>query len=186
MMEKDRTPSNQPEKREEQDADDVIRAYEEGSAGAEPSAERQEEEDESADVPWYDQARQDTKEPAQAVLTGGDIDAAWDQASTLSGEETVGGSTPTPDQDIVEELGQALGVTYQDNEPLHPTEKIEQRDVDRWELNPASSEDYAERSRLPQDGPPGVPQPERAPKRAARKPAKRTGSAAKRKKKKAA
>src|SRR5512140_690281 len=43
-------------------------------------------------------------------LSGGDVDAGWDQADV--GEQTVGGDNATPDQDIVEELGQALGVTY--------------------------------------------------------------------------
>lgn len=73
-------------------------------------------------------------------LSGGDVDAAWDAAD--SGEETVGGSSPTPDQDRVDELGRAVGLTYSDTEPLHSTEKIERRDVDRWELDPASAEDY--------------------------------------------
>ena len=82
--------------------------------------------------------------PADAVLTGGDIDAAWDQASV--GEETVGGSAPTPDQDIVDEIGRAVGVNYEDSEPLDPEAKIERRDENRWELHPASSEDFAERT----------------------------------------
>jgi hypothetical protein len=76
-------------------------------------------------------------------LAGGDIDADWARADI--GEETVGGSAPTPDQDIVEELGEAVGLTYEDNEPLHTTEKIEERDRRRWELDPASSEDYNDR-----------------------------------------
>ena len=76
-------------------------------------------------------------------LSGGDIDADWAGADV--GDETVGGSSPTPDQDIVEELGAAIGLTYEDNEPLHTTEKVEQRDRKRWELDPASSEDYNKR-----------------------------------------
>lgn len=76
-------------------------------------------------------------------LSGGDIDAAWDQADV--GEETVGGSTPTPDQDVVDELGAAVGLTYEDNEPLSSAEKIEKRDRHRWELDPASSEGYQKR-----------------------------------------
>lgn len=79
-------------------------------------------------------------------LAGGDVDAAV--TDTGSGEEAVGGSTPTPDQDNVEEQGAALGVTYQPDEPLHTTEKIARRDDERWELNPASSEDFAERRNL--------------------------------------
>jgi len=80
-----------------------------------------------------------------AVISGGDLDAAWDRAD--EGEETVGGSAPTPDQDVVEELGKAVGITYEDNEPLKGAEKVEKRDRRRWDLDPASSEDYAERQR---------------------------------------
>src|SRR5574342_494736 len=43
-------------------------------------------------------------------LSAGDLDADW-QSADQGGEETVGGSTPTPDQDIVDELGRAVGVT---------------------------------------------------------------------------
>jgi len=76
-------------------------------------------------------------------LAGGDIDADWARADI--GEETVGGSAPTPDQDVVDELGEAVGLTYEDNEPLHTTDKVEERDRRRWELDPASSEDYNDR-----------------------------------------
>ena len=76
-------------------------------------------------------------------LSGGDIDAAWEDADV--GEETVGGTNPTPDQDIVDELGQAVGLTYEDNEPLQTDEKVAERDRHRWELDPASSEDYRNR-----------------------------------------
>ena len=79
------------------------------------------------------------------VLTGGDVDAAWDEVDV--GEETVGGSTPTPDQDRVDDLGRAAGVTYSDTEPLRPEEKEMERDEKRWEMDPASSPDYAERQR---------------------------------------
>lgn len=76
-------------------------------------------------------------------LSGGDVDAAWDSADV--GDETVGGSSPTPDQSVVEELGEAIGLTYEDNEPLHTADKISDRDRKRWELDPASSEDYKDR-----------------------------------------
>jgi ParB-like chromosome segregation protein Spo0J len=78
-------------------------------------------------------------------LSGGDVDAVADEGG--SGEETVGGSVATPDQDIVENLGRAAGVTYEDNEELKPVEKVKKRDRKRWELNPSSSEDYQERLR---------------------------------------
>lgn len=74
------------------------------------------------------------------TLSGGDIDAAWEDADV--GEESVGGGNPTPDQDEVDEIGKAMGVTFQDNEPLDFTEKLEKRDRDRWELDPASAEDF--------------------------------------------
>jgi hypothetical protein len=76
-------------------------------------------------------------------LSAGDIDADWARADI--GDETVGGSAPTPGQDIVERLGEAVGLTYEDNEPLQPTEKVRERDRHRWELDPASSEDYIDR-----------------------------------------
>ncbi len=79
------------------------------------------------------------------TLSGGDIDAAWDEANV--GEEAVAGGNPTPDQDVVEEIGEAMGLTYEDNEEIGMEEKLGKRDRDRWELNPVSSEDYAERSK---------------------------------------
>lgn len=72
-------------------------------------------------------------------ITGGDIDASW-QTANQAGEETVGGSVSTPDQDIVEELGEAAGLTYRDDEPLDYN-KVLERDRDRWELDPASALD---------------------------------------------
>jgi hypothetical protein len=92
-----------------------------------------------------DQLRRELREhhSRTPVLSGGDIDADWARADI--GDETVGGSAPTPDQDIVDELGEAVGLTYEDNEPLHTAEKVEERDRKRWELDPASSEDYSSR-----------------------------------------
>ena len=78
-------------------------------------------------------------------LTAGDPDAAWDQAD--SGEETVGGDNPTPDQSDVDEIGRAAGIVYGEAEPLHTLEKLEQRDKKRPELDPAFSEDYRRRRR---------------------------------------
>lgn len=77
------------------------------------------------------------------VLSGGDVDAAWEDADV--GEESVGGGNPTPDQSVVEELGEAMGITYEDGEPLHTTDMLEDRDKHRWELDPASSEGFGER-----------------------------------------
>ena len=79
------------------------------------------------------------------TLSGGDVDARWEDAES-GGDETVGGSTATPGQNDVESMGKALGVTYADNETLDPGGKEAERDAHRWELDPASSEDYAERT----------------------------------------
>jgi hypothetical protein len=74
------------------------------------------------------------------ILSGGDIDAAWED-SNVAGEESVGGSVLTPDQDVVDELGEAAGITYRDDEPLDTEEKLRRRDEDRWELDPRSNDD---------------------------------------------
>jgi Family of unknown function (DUF6335) len=62
-----------------------------------------------------------------------------------SGEESVGGTAPTPDQDLVDELGAAVGLEMDDKTNLQTTEILEQRDSRRWELEPKSSGDYEER-----------------------------------------
>ena len=77
------------------------------------------------------------------TLSGGDVDAAWED-SGVAGEESVGGSTPTPDQDVVDEIGEAAGLTYADDEPLDSDKKILDRDRHRWELDPASADDEEE------------------------------------------
>lgn len=77
------------------------------------------------------------------ILSGGDVDAAWDD-SVVAGEESVGGSAPTPDQDVVDEIGAAAGLTYADDEPLDSDKKILDRDRHRWELDPASADDEDE------------------------------------------
>lgn len=76
-------------------------------------------------------------------LSGGDIDANWEDAD-VDGEETVGGTTPTPDQDIVDEIGAAVGLEMADEEIVHTAEIFETRDDRRWELDPQSAEDYEE------------------------------------------
>lgn len=65
--------------------------------------------------------------------------------SLRTGEEAIGGFNTTPDDDLVDEIGEAVGLVYEDDEPLHTPEKVEARDRKRWELDPASSEDYQRR-----------------------------------------
>ncbi|MFH1474574.1 MAG: DUF6335 family protein [Chloroflexota bacterium] len=78
------------------------------------------------------------------VLTGGDLDADWAGAYS-SGDEAPGGENPTPDQGQVDENARALGIHYDDNEELKLGEKEAERDKHRWELDPASAEDYRTR-----------------------------------------
>jgi len=78
------------------------------------------------------------------TIAGGDVDADWESAATV-GDEAPGGDNPTPDQDIVDEIGRAVGLEYQDNEELGGEGKLEARDRRRWELDPASSDDYKDR-----------------------------------------
>lgn len=76
-------------------------------------------------------------------LSGGDVDASWEDMD-VAGEEGVGGTVPTPDQDVVDELGDAYGLSYDSEEPLNTEEKFLERDRNRWELDPASAEQYEE------------------------------------------
>jgi hypothetical protein len=78
------------------------------------------------------------------AITGGDVDVDLENAY-FSGDEAPGGDNPTPDQDVVDDIGKALGLQYQDDEELKPADKVSSRDKHRWELDPASSEDYKDR-----------------------------------------
>ena len=56
-------------------------------------------------------------------ITGGDVDVDVEDAY-FTGDEAPGGDNPTPDQDIVDDIGKALGVEYQDNEELKAGDKV--------------------------------------------------------------
>ena len=85
-----------------------------------------------------DRERQAAEERAEyhatgPELSGGDIDADWRRADSV-GEEAVGGSVATPDQDVVDDLGKALGVPRApDDEVRTSLEILEGRDRSRWE-----------------------------------------------------
>ena len=83
---------------------------------------------------------------ADPVITAGDLDANWANAQ-FSGDESAVSSNSTPDQNVVEEIGAAMGISYSDGEELKLGEKERSRDKHRWELDPASSDDWKERSR---------------------------------------
>jgi len=66
-------------------------------------------------------------------LSGGDVDADWKRAGSV-GEEAVGGSVATPDQDRVDDIGDALSVPRApDDEIRTSAEILEERDRYRWE-----------------------------------------------------
>jgi hypothetical protein len=69
--------------------------------------------------------------------SGGDIDAEWEDVND-AGAESVFGHNPTPDQSNVEENANAMGIDFEDNEPLDFIEKLEKRDKDRFELDEGS------------------------------------------------
>ena len=75
------------------------------------------------------------------AMTGGDVDADWEDAEAV-GDEAPGGDNPTPDQDIVDEIGRAVGIEYDDDEELQGGEEVAERDRHRWELDPASKEEF--------------------------------------------
>jgi hypothetical protein len=77
------------------------------------------------------------------AMTSGDIDADWESAESV-GDEAPGGDNPTPDQDVVDDIGRALGVEYDDDEELQGGAEIKERDRRRWELDPASKDDFEE------------------------------------------
>jgi hypothetical protein len=130
--------------REVRDANEVIRDYyEQNTEGAFR---------EDGTKPVSSVRPRDEATGRSSELSGGDVDAAGNQSDV--GTETAGGSNPTPDQDSVDDVGKAAGVEYQDNEPLKFGDKVAERDERRWELDPASSEDYRARTGETEAGPP--------------------------------
>ncbi|NES64868.1 MAG: hypothetical protein F6K24_06205 [Okeania sp. SIO2D1] len=69
--------------------------------------------------------------------TGGDLYTDKYQ-SRVSGEEAVGGTTPTPGQNNVDLIAASAGVEISDFEEINIIEKMEERDRNRWQLDPAS------------------------------------------------
>lgn len=74
------------------------------------------------------------------TLSGGDIDAAWDQANE-AGTETVGGHAATPGRNDIDEMGKAMGIHHDRNEPLNISEKRAAKDENRAELDPKAAEE---------------------------------------------
>ena len=74
-------------------------------------------------------------------LSAGDVDADWQRAADV-GEEAVGGTVATPDQDMVDEITDAVGVPRAlDEEFRASSEILDARDRSRWESEDSESPD---------------------------------------------
>jgi len=79
--------------------------------------------------------------PGDAVLRAGDPDVALLDNEYI-GEDIPGGSTPTPDQNNVDAIGRAYGMTEQSSGQLISVEDVlAKRDRKRWELDPRSKDE---------------------------------------------
>ena len=105
-------------------------------------AERQEEIASTPKAPHELLERVHDNHSSSPADSGGDIDAEWEDVND-SGAESVFGHNPTPDQSDVEDNAHAMGINFEDNEPLDILEKMEKRDRERFELdeNSKSGED---------------------------------------------
>lgn len=81
-------------------------------------------------------SRKEAEIPNEDEILAGDPDDDT-LANEYSGENTPGGSSPTPDQNDVDEIGRAYGLQDEDSGELHSGEEVlERRDRHRQELNP--------------------------------------------------
>ena len=76
-----------------------------------------------------------------SLISADAADDAEDEAyrAEVNGDEAVGGSTAVPSQNDTEELAEAVGIVVDDDTPLDTEEMLLERDLDRWELDPASA-----------------------------------------------
>lgn len=72
-----------------------------------------------------------------------DIDSEWDMSSCSVDDYL----TSAHARDGAEEFARAFGIHYEAHESLRLGDKERARDARRWELDPASSEDYLARTR---------------------------------------
>jgi Family of unknown function (DUF6335) len=81
-----------------------------------------------------------------AALRAGDPDVAAIDAGMV-GDATPGGSTPTPDQSVVDEIGHAMGISEIESGELRSTaEVLEARDRRRSRTEPTPERDDRPRS----------------------------------------
>ncbi|MEA5452480.1 DUF6335 family protein [Leptolyngbya sp. CCNP1308] len=72
-------------------------------------------------------------------LTAGDPDAIAERAEAV-GEEAVGGTTPTPEQNDVDAIAAAAGINTQPEHPVGVLNEMNRRDDQRFELDPESKD----------------------------------------------
>ena len=124
-------------------ADEIISALEEGR---EPPHQRSLTDlaDQAAQTGIVDAAPVLDRIPGEdRILSVGDPDVdALD--NEFSGEEVPGGTSPTPDQNNVDDIGRAYGLTAEDDGAIVCAEEIlTRRDRHRWELDPRSKDPEA-------------------------------------------
>jgi Family of unknown function (DUF6335) len=81
------------------------------------------------------------QDPQLDSLTDRELDDDDAYRDEVNGDEAVGGTTAMPSQNDTEELAAAAGITFDDDTPIAIEETIEQRDRNRWELDPDSVAD---------------------------------------------
>ncbi|PZV09211.1 MAG: hypothetical protein DCF32_03110 [Leptolyngbya sp.] len=81
----------------------------------------------------------DSAMETSSPLTGGDPDAIAERAETV-GEEAVGGTTPTPEQNDVDALAEAVGISTKPEHPVGVLNEMDRRDAQRFELDPESKD----------------------------------------------
>jgi hypothetical protein len=77
--------------------------------------------------------------PERTNLVTGDDEMADEYRAAVDGEEAVGGTTAVPSHNDTELLAAATGIEIPDETPLHFKEMMEERDLDRWELDEDSA-----------------------------------------------
>jgi Family of unknown function (DUF6335) len=78
-----------------------------------------------------------------APIWEGITDRAMDlDLAEVDAEAAIGGTTTTPDWNGVDDLAATAGIEIPNGDILNTNEILEQRDIDRWELNPQSAEDH--------------------------------------------
>jgi hypothetical protein len=77
--------------------------------------------------------------PIWEGITDRDVDL---DLAEIDAEEAIGDTTTIPDWNGVDDLAASAGIEIPNGDILNTNEILEQRDIDRWELNPQSAEDH--------------------------------------------